>query len=101
MKAQTEQGNNFLERINHHPDLRDRFSSLLDVVENTSGELIKAEAAEERTIEALRHLGAEVLHDWAGHRIKDTSEQLRSEEDAIEGNGKKNSSGIPPLVILK
>jgi hypothetical protein len=80
----------FLERINRHPELRDRVSSILDVVENTRGDLIQADAAEKRTIEVLRQLGSEVLHDWATQGIQDASEQLRREEESIERNGKKN-----------
>jgi hypothetical protein len=41
----------------------------LDIAENTSGDVIKADDAEEQTIEALRQLGNDVLHHWTHKRI--------------------------------
>jgi hypothetical protein len=41
----------FLEK---HPDLRDRFASIVSAVENSEGNLKEADAAEERIIEEMR-----------------------------------------------
>lgn len=90
MSPDPRQDEYFLERINRHPALKERMSSILDVVENSSGEVIKADTAERQALEAVRQLGNEVLHDWSGRRIEVTSEQLLSEEEGLERNGKKN-----------
>jgi hypothetical protein len=73
----------------------------LDIAENTSGDVIKADDAEEQTIEALRQLGNDVLHHWAHKRITQSSEQLRDEQPAVKSNGKKNANGTPATAILK
>jgi len=82
------------ERLKAHPPLRDRFSQILSIIEDTEGKLDKADDAEERVIEELRRLGQEVLQDWAEGKesqkveaIKDTSSRK------VSGHGKKNSTG--------
>ena len=86
---QTKQNDNFLDRLNQHPELKARFDSILDLAENTKGDVIKADEAERQTIEAVRQLGNEILHDWASGRIYQSTEQLKSETESITGNGKK------------
>lgn len=43
MKQSTQ--DNFVERLETHPVLKSRFESILDIVENTSGDVIKADEA--------------------------------------------------------
>jgi hypothetical protein len=83
-----------IDRINKHPHLKDRFESLLGVIENTQGQY----DAEQYVIEEIRKMGNVALHSWAGQAVEKTVEQLRAEEKDIEGNGKKKSGGIPPSV---
>src|ERR1700675_1213332 len=52
----------FLEK---YPDLRDRFASIVSAVENSEGNLKEADTAEERILEAMRHLGREAMQGWA------------------------------------
>ena len=40
--------------LQKHPDLRDRFASIVSAVENSEGNLKEADAAEERIIEEMR-----------------------------------------------
>ena len=49
----------FLAFLEKHPDLRDRFASIVSAVENSEGNLKEADAAEERIIEEMRLLGRE------------------------------------------
>ena len=44
----------FISRLNQHPKLRNRMESLLQVVENSAGNCIKADDAERYVIEELR-----------------------------------------------
>lgn len=97
MPAFNEQDAVLLQRINRHPLLRARVESLLGVVEDTGGDLEKADAAERRVIEELRQMGNEVLTEWAQGGIGKCVAQAREEADVRSG-GKKNSTGIRPSV---
>ena len=79
----------FLERLEAHPTLKSRFESILDLAENTSGDVIKADEAERRAIEEVRKLGLEVLHDWARRSVEASANELKDEEKNVKGNGKK------------
>src|SRR5438309_9388577 len=48
---------NLSERLEKHPELKERFEMIMDIVENVSGEVEKADEAERRAIEAVRQLG--------------------------------------------
>jgi len=85
-------------RINRHPELKNRFESLLDIVENTGGDCIKADDAEQHVIDELRKMGNAALHGWAGVAAVSSAAQLRGEEEGLEGNGKKKSAGTPLLA---
>jgi hypothetical protein len=87
-----------IDRINKHPHLKDRFESLLGVIENTQGQFTKADDAEQYVIEEIRKIGNVALHSWAGQAVNQATAQLHTEEKGIEGNGKKKSGGIPLSV---
>ena len=53
------------ERLREHPELRARFEQMLDLVENTEGDCVRADEAEARVLEQVRDLGQELLQDWA------------------------------------
>ena len=52
------------ERLELHPALKARMERLLDVVENASGEVRRADEAERRAMEELRQMGLAVMQDW-------------------------------------
>jgi len=79
----------FTERLNRHPELKVRMKSILDLTENTQGDMIKADDAERQTIDAVRQLGNDILQDWGNGRSAASEAQLRKETIGIEGNGKK------------
>lgn len=83
----------FINRLNQHPELRERMESLLNVVENAAGDCTKADDAERYVIEELRKMGSEALHAWANQAIQKTTETLKNQEPKVHGNGKKNSAG--------
>jgi hypothetical protein len=56
---------NLSEPLEKHPELKERFEMILDIVENVSGEVEKADEAERRAIQAVRQLGNEILLGWA------------------------------------
>lgn len=78
-----------LHRLNAHPVLKARMSNLLDVVENSAGDLKRADAAEQRTIEEMRQMGLEVLENWAAEQINQCTEATASLE-GIHRRGEKS-----------
>jgi hypothetical protein len=53
------------ERLRDHPELRERFEKMLDLVENADGDCVLADEAELRVLEQVRGLGRELLQGWA------------------------------------
>ena len=84
----TDRQNDSLEkRLKKHPHLKNRIEQILEIVENTDGDLKKADEAEKRVIEELRKMGNEVLHDWATNR--EAQEFGASIQKGLAKNGKK------------
>ena len=81
------------DRLQSHPHLRQRFEAILDIVEAPSGQVDKADDAEQRVTEELRRLGNDVLHDWAHGKEIQKAEELRSTALKITPDGKKNLVG--------
>jgi hypothetical protein len=85
--------NNLVERLEKHPHLRDRVEAILNIAENTTGELERADDAEMKAIEEMRKLGSELLQAWA------INQETKKNSQAVEGNtqlirhSKKNSIG--------
>ena len=77
-----------LHRLNTHPVLKARMTNLLDVVENTSGDLKRADAAERRAIEEMRQMGLEVLENWAKVQVNECAEVAGRE--GLQRRGKKS-----------
>jgi len=84
----------FLTRLNHHPHLRERMETLLNVVENVAGDCTKADAAEQAVIEELRQMGNEALQSWVERAVQTASATMRHEQPALQGNGEKKAGGI-------
>lgn len=55
----------FLARLQRHPELQAKVDALLDVVENSAGDVTKADEAEQRVFEELRLMGQQAIQAWA------------------------------------
>ncbi len=55
--------------LNRHPGLKSRVQALADIVEDSDGDLARADEAERRVIEEVRRLGQEALQGWAEAQI--------------------------------
>lgn len=86
----------FLEKLKNHPKLQNRFSEILNIAENTSGELITADEAEGKTIEEVRKLGQEVVQEWANQQEQKQAQELLKKHPTRKPI-KKNSTGKRPL----
>jgi membrane-bound ClpP family serine protease len=78
--------------LRDHPDLRDRVASIALAMENAAGDLGEADAAEERLVEEVRHLGRHALQGWAQKRVEATEREIRG-QPSMRRQGKKNSDG--------
>ena len=75
MKMSSSQRESVADRLERHPALKARMERMLDVVENASGDVRRADEAERRAIEELRQMGLEVMQSWG---------QKTSNEAALE-----------------
>jgi hypothetical protein len=86
-----------LKGLNAHPQIKSRIASMLAVVEDAGGDLKEADAAEMRLIEEVRRMGQEALQAWADQQVQRTEQELR-QAGQVQREGKKNSTGTPPLA---
>ena len=84
-------------RLRRHPQIRRRVAELLAVVEDSNGGLRRADDAEDRRIEEIRSLGQEAMQSWAQGQVTQTEQEVRHSGRAHR-EGKKNSTGTPPLA---
>jgi hypothetical protein len=86
-----------LTRLNHHPRLRERIETLLNIVDNVAGDCGKADAAEQAVIEELRKLGNAALQGWAEQAVHHAAATVRTQQPELQGNGGKKSDGTRSL----
>ncbi len=77
-----------VQRLEANPLLKARISRILDLAENTDGEVITADEAEERAIQELRKLGQELLQGW-GQRVAETEAQKLAKHPGVKAHLKK------------
>jgi hypothetical protein len=82
-----------LERIKAHPGLKERIKAILDIAENSSGELITADQAEGKAIEEVKKLGQELLKEWAVQRHEKALETAKKTHPNATRHEKKSSTG--------
>ena len=89
----TEDDLKLLEKLNSNPILKKRVEEILNIAHNSSGELITADQAEEKTIEEIRKLGREVLREWAVNQHENVAKRTKEEKPKTKKHIKKNSIG--------
>lgn len=87
-----------LERLKAHPELKKHVEAMLDIAEDVTGTLKKADDAEIQTVDNMRKMGATLLQDWATHQEKTTTMQWKNDRPEAKGHGKKKSTGKPHLA---
>ena len=85
-----------VERLQRYPVLRARMEVLLEVVENASGDVVKADEAEERVIQEIRQMGQEALQAWAERKQRHLEADYDRRRDVCHKE-KKSSGGTPDL----
>lgn len=96
-----EQVESLEQRLNAHPELKAKIEDLLSVVENAQGDLIRADAAEQRVVEEIRQLGQTALQEWATRQHQQQSEAFIQANPLAHRGGKKNSIGIADMDASK
>jgi len=81
------------ERLREYPGLRERIEALVGVVENASGDVVKADEAEQRVVEELRQLGQAALQAWAERKQRRVEAACAGRGD-VSPKEKKTSIGI-------
>ena len=83
----------FFDRIKANPELRARFEAILDIAENTSGELITADQAEGKAIEEIEKLGQELMKEWTLKRQEKAIEKTKETHPNAKSHEKKSFIG--------
>lgn len=83
-----------LQRLRSQPVIRGRLAALLDVVEDSAGDLRLADDAEARVTQEIRRMGQELMQAWAQHQVEAREQELRRGGGAHR-DGKKNCAGTP------
>ena len=96
----TEEEYALLSQLRANPIAAKRFRSIMSRFEQEVASGMDAHEAEMMVIEEIQELGRSLLDQWAENTHKDTIEQARNDDPTLVGNGKKNSSGIPPSAPL-
>ena len=78
----------FLKKLNAYPELKQQFYALLLSIEDESGPLTQADAAELQIIEQMRRMGNATLTAWAG-RVHDQEASASSDQRRVRKDGKK------------
>ena len=89
------------ERLNRHPELKAKIESLISVVENAEGDLIKASEAEQRVIEEIQQLGQAALQGWATRQNQRQQNEFIQSNPQAQRTRKKTSTGIVASAQLK
>lgn len=82
------------ERLNRHPELKARIETLLSVVENAGGDLVKANEAEQRVVEEIQQLGQTALQGWASRQNQVQSSDFMQANPQAQRTRKKTFTGI-------
>ena len=99
-KLELRAGRSLEERLSAHPELLSRIEALLNVVENSAGDIEQADLAEQRVIEEVRHIGQQALSSWAEGQHQKQLRLLRQNQPSTRKHLKKKSTGTAALESL-
>jgi hypothetical protein len=78
-----------IERLREHPDLMERFQSILEISANTEGPVKSADEVEALLIEEMRRLGNTTMGDWAASAEQRLGDQLEQKDGSAHVRKKK------------
>jgi hypothetical protein len=78
-----------IEQLRLHPQMMDRFQSILEIANNEEGPLKTADEVEGVLIEEVRRLGHATMSQWAMEAEKRVSQELKSQDPTVLSRKKK------------
>jgi hypothetical protein len=78
-----------IERLRQHPELMERFQSILEISANADGPVKSADEVEGLLIEEMRRLGNVTMGDWATSAEKRLAGQLEQKDARARARKKK------------
>ncbi len=92
LKSNKKRSEELVERLNRHPEFRDKVEELLDIADNKSGDANKADDAEDLIWEELREMGQRIFQDWAQRKHDRVVEESENRKE-LSRKEKKGSTG--------
>jgi hypothetical protein len=93
---QPKAGKSLEERLAVHPGMKERIERMLSVMENSSGNIEKANEAERQIFEELRQMGQTALTGWAERQHEKKGKELEA-GGGVSRKEKKTSTGTAGL----
>jgi len=81
------------ERLENHPELKKHVEEMLDIAEDITDTLKKADDAEIKVVDNMRKMSATLLYEWACHQENKVKNKWKKENPNAIGHGKKKSTG--------
>ena len=78
-----------LEQLRAHPELMERFQSILEISANADGPVKRADEIEALLIEEMRRLGNATMESWASRAERTLAEQLKQKDSSAVVRKKK------------
>jgi len=78
-----------IEQLREHPELMERFRTILEITANAAGPLKRADEVEGLLIEEMRRLGNTTMGSWAARAERRLAEQLQQTEASVGERKKK------------
>ncbi len=94
-KVDNERADDLCERLNRHPEFRDKVQELLDIVDNESGNANHADDAEDLICAELREMGQRALQDWAERKHERVVRENENRSE-LSKKEKRGSTGTLP-----
>lgn len=77
-------------RLREHPELMERFKTILEITTSAEGPLKSADEVEAILVEELRQLGNTTMGSWASRTEKRLAEQLKQKDESATVRKKKD-----------
>jgi hypothetical protein len=78
-----------IEQLRQHPELMERFQSILEISASADGSVKSADEVEGLLIEEMRRLGNTAMGDWATSAERKLGEQLEQKDPSARARKKK------------
>lgn len=79
-----------IEQLREHPELMDRFKTILGITGSPEGSLKRADEVEGLLIEEMRRLGKTSMESWAAQTERRLTEQLKAKDSSANVRKKKD-----------